>query len=150
MLFRAGIQRLHLRDASGSSPARARLSPLVVAGKRSGMAPRVREIFRNSEEVRTVPAGTVIFTAGDVGKEMFGIVSGMIELRVGDDVIAKLGPDEVFGELALVDKSPRMATAIAVEDAELAVISERLFLILVHDTPMFALHVMASMAERLR
>src|SRR5437868_3908818 len=77
-----------------------------VPGKGEGMAPTVREIFRNNEEVRTVPAGTVIFTAGDTGDEMFGIISGMIELRVGDDVIATLGPDEVFGEMALVDKSP--------------------------------------------
>jgi CRP-like cAMP-binding protein len=43
-----------------------------------------------------------------------------------------------------------MATATAAEDCELAVISQRMFLFLIHETPMFALHVMSSMAERLR
>ena len=65
-------------------------------------------------------------------------------------VIAKLGPDETFGEMALVDSSPRMATATAVEPTSIAVINRRQFLFLVHETPTFALQVMSSMAERLR
>jgi CRP-like cAMP-binding protein len=52
--------------------------------------------------------------------------------------------------MALVDGSPRMATAIATTDTELAVIPQRVFLFLVHETPMFALHVMSAMADRLR
>ena len=114
------------------------------------MTATVREIFRNSEEIRKLPAGTVIFNDGDPGAEMFGIITGSVELRVGNNVIAVLGPDEVFSEMSLIDKSPRMASAIVVEDCELAVISQRLFLFLVHETPMFAIHVMTSMAQRLR
>jgi len=58
--------------------------------------------------------------------------------------------DETFGEMAVVDSSPRSATVIAVTDTRLAVIDRRMFLFLVHETPMFALQVMSSMAERLR
>ena len=111
---------------------------------------KILGLFRNADEVRPVPAGTVIFEAGDAGSEMFGIVSGSVELRVGDDVVAKLLADDVFGEMALVDSSPRMATAVAIEDTELATISRQHFLFLVHETPMFALQVMSAMAERLR
>ena len=81
---------------------------------------------------------------------MYGIISGTVELLIGDRVIATLGPDEVFGEMALIDGSPRMATAVALVDSELAVISKRHFLFLVHETPMFALQVMSTMAERIR
>jgi CRP/FNR family transcriptional regulator, cyclic AMP receptor protein len=52
--------------------------------------------------------------------------------------------------MALVDKSARSATATALEDCKLAVIDKRRFLFLVHETPTFALQVMASLAERLR
>jgi CRP-like cAMP-binding protein len=99
---------------------------------------------------RTVRAGSVVFTEGDAGDEMFGIIEGEIELRAGDRVLAKLGPDEVFGEMALVDQSPRMATAVATSKAVLAVIDRHQFLFLVRETPMFALHVMSAMADRLR
>ena len=52
--------------------------------------------------------------------------------------------------MALVDSSPRMASATAVEPTTIAVIDRRQFLFLVHETPTFALQVMSSMAERLR
>jgi CRP/FNR family transcriptional regulator, cyclic AMP receptor protein len=51
--------------------------------------------------------------------------------------------------MAIVDSSPRSATALATEDTTLAVIDKRRFL-LVGETSTFALHVMASLAERLR
>ena len=52
--------------------------------------------------------------------------------------------------MALVDKSPRSATATALEDSKLAVIDKARFLFLVTETPIFALQVMSSLAERLR
>jgi CRP-like cAMP-binding protein len=65
-------------------------------------------------------------------------------------VVHKLCADDVFGEMSVVDSSPRSATAVAVTDTKLAVIDRRMFLFLVHETPMFALQVMSTMAERLR
>jgi CRP/FNR family cyclic AMP-dependent transcriptional regulator len=111
---------------------------------------KVTGLFRNPSSTRTVAAGEAIFSAGDTGDEMYGIVEGEVELRTERGVIAKLGPDDVFGEMAIVDGSPRMASAVAISDATLAVIDRRQFLFLVHETPMFALQVMAAMAERLR
>jgi CRP/FNR family cyclic AMP-dependent transcriptional regulator len=52
--------------------------------------------------------------------------------------------------MAIVDGSPRSATAVAVTDTKLAVIDRHRFLFLVQETPMFALQVMSSLAERLR
>jgi len=73
-----------------------------------------------------------------------------VEVRLPNGAVRKLGPDETFGEMAIVDSSPRSATVVAVTDTKLAVIDRRMFLFLVHETPMFALQVMSNMAERLR
>jgi CRP-like cAMP-binding protein len=111
---------------------------------------KVHGLFLNSQRTLSVPTGGVIFERGDPGEEMFGVVSGQVELRAGDRVIARLGPDDVFGEMALLDAEPRMATAVATEDTELAVIDRHRFLFLVQETPMFALSVMSAMAKRFR
>jgi CRP/FNR family cyclic AMP-dependent transcriptional regulator len=107
-------------------------------------------LFRNAQRVVNVPAGTVIFTEGDDGDEMFGIVEGEVELRAAGRVIGTLGVDDVFGEMAIVDQTPRMATATATKESVLAVIDRHRFLFLVGETPMFALSVMSAMAARFR
>ena len=81
---------------------------------------------------------------------MFGVIEGKVELRHPNGQVFEIGPDDTFGEMAVVDSSPRSATAVAVEDTTLAVIDKRRFLFLVGETPTFALQVMASLAERLR
>jgi CRP-like cAMP-binding protein len=107
-------------------------------------------LFRNAQDTVSMSEGEVVFAQGDEGKLMYGIVEGEIELRIPSKVIATLGPDEVFGEMAVVDSSPRMATAVATKDSVLAVIDRHQFLFLVHETPMFALQVMSVMANRFR
>lgn len=114
------------------------------------MSVRVYGVFRASTDTREVPAGTVIFEAGSTGEEMFGVIEGAVELRLENGRTIALGPDDTFGEMALVDSSPRSATAVAVADSKLAVIDMRRFLFLVGETPRFALQVMGSLAERLR
>jgi CRP/FNR family cyclic AMP-dependent transcriptional regulator len=111
---------------------------------------QVKGLFLNAQRTLNVPAGDVVFREGDTGNEMFGIVEGQIQLQAEDRVIATLGADDVFGEMALIDSSPRMATAVATADTVLAVIDKHRFLFLVQETPMFALSVMSAMANRSR
>ena len=111
---------------------------------------KVSGLFTNAKTVRDVPAGTVIFEEGTRGSEMFGIVEGEVEVRLPNGDVRRLGPDDTFGEMAVVDGSPHSGTVVAVTDAKLAVIDRNRFLFLVQETPMFALQVMSSMAERLR
>ena len=81
---------------------------------------------------------------------MFGVIEGEVELRLRNGRVLILGPDDIFGEMALVDSSPRSATAVAVTETTLAVVDRRRFLFLVGETPSFALQVMSNLAERLR
>jgi CRP-like cAMP-binding protein len=110
----------------------------------------VTGLFKNAQDTLKMAPGDVVFNEGDSGNEMYGIVEGQIELRTSSRIIATLGPDDVFGEMAVVDSSPRMATAVATTDTVLAVIDRHRFLFLVHETPMFALQVMSTMANRFR
>ena len=111
---------------------------------------KVPGLFTNTKTFKDVPAGTVIFEEGASGAEMFGVVEGEVEVRLPNGAVRKLGPDDTFGEMAIIDSSPRSGTAVAVADTKLAVIDRGRFLFLVQETPMFALQVMSNMAKRLR
>lgn len=65
-------------------------------------------------------------------------------------VVETLSAGGLFGEMALIDGSPRSATVRAKTLCELAPINEKNFLFLVHETPFFAIAVMRTLADRLR
>jgi CRP-like cAMP-binding protein len=100
--------------------------------------------------VRKVAAGETIILEGGVAQEMFLLRKGRAEIRVKDQPIEEVGPGGIFGEMALIDQSPRSATVVALEDTEIIAINERLFVILVQDAPYFALDVMRTLVERIR
>ena len=108
------------------------------------------DMFAAEENPRTCAAGEVIFRSMEMGAEMYVVLEGQVQLTVGTTVLETLGPGEPFGEMALIDQTPRVATATAKTPCKLAVIPERRFLFLVQTTPQFALHIMKSMADRLR
>jgi CRP/FNR family transcriptional regulator, cyclic AMP receptor protein len=94
--------------------------------------------------------GDLIFAEGDSGKEMFGVISGAVEMSRDGRAVGRVEPGDTFGEMAIIDDAPRSLTAIAAEDSVIASIDSKLFLFLVHETPMFALQVMRSLAGRIR
>jgi CRP/FNR family transcriptional regulator, cyclic AMP receptor protein len=107
-------------------------------------------IFSTAVEVERHPAGAVIFSEGDSGTVLYVIRSGQVALRIGGKTVETLGPDGMFGEMALVDSAIRSATAVAESECELVPVDLPRFRRLVQDTPFFAERVMRVMAERLR
>ena len=99
---------------------------------------------------RLFKAGETIFHEGEEGNELFIIRSGGVRISVEGRTLNELRENDLFGEMALVDNSPRAATATALTDVELIPIGEKQFLFLVDETPYFALTVMRIMADRLR
>jgi CRP/FNR family transcriptional regulator, cyclic AMP receptor protein len=94
--------------------------------------------------------GQVIFSEGDKGDKMYVIRSGEVEVEREGKIVETLSSGGIFGEMALIDGSPRAATARAKTACEVAPITEKTFLFLVHETPFFAIAVMRSLADRLR
>ncbi len=67
------------------------------------------------------PAGSVLFRQGERGDSAFIVESGVVDIVLEEnarkDVVARLGPGDVVGELALIDPGPRSASAVITEDA---------------------------------
>jgi CRP-like cAMP-binding protein len=99
---------------------------------------------------RVYEAGETIFREFDMGSEMYFILDGEVELTIKSTLVETLGPGEPFGEMALIDQAPRVATATAKTRCAVAVIPEKRFLFMVQTTPHFALQMMKVMADRLR
>lgn len=108
------------------------------------------EIFKYEKNVEYFAAGDTIFQAGDEGHYMYVIQDGEVEVLDGERIIDNVGPGGVFGEMALIDRSPRSATVRAKTDCRVVPIDESKFMNHVHRTPFFALQVMRIMNDRLR
>ncbi|NIP29230.1 MAG: cyclic nucleotide-binding domain-containing protein [Candidatus Dadabacteria bacterium] len=107
-------------------------------------------LFQHATEFDTYSKGSIIFNEGDEGDTMYVIKDGEIEILVDDKVVETAGPGSIFGEMAIVEKSNRSATARAKTDCEVVPIDEKRFTFLVQNTPFFAIHVMRILAYRLR
>ncbi len=88
-----------------------------------------RALFRSVGECRSLQASDVIFRRGELGRAMFVIESGRVQLEFGDGLADKLiGPMEFFGELALfIGNHARVASAVAADAAVLYVIEAGAF-----------------------
>ncbi|MCA9872050.1 MAG: SpoIIE family protein phosphatase [Anaerolineales bacterium] len=106
--------------------------------------------YLDKEQQIVVPAGQVIFHAGDIGYEMYFILSGEVLISTHGQVLDHLRAGIVFGEMALVDNQVRSATATAVTDCLLTLINEACFARLTRQLPTFATDLMILMSARLR
>lgn len=98
----------------------------------------------------TFKPGETIFSEGDKGDQMYVIRKGEVEIERDGKIVETLSAVGIFGEMALIDGSPRAASARAKSVCELAPVTEKAFVFMVHETPFFALTVMRVLAARLR
>jgi CRP/FNR family cyclic AMP-dependent transcriptional regulator len=108
------------------------------------------QIFVKQPSV-TRQKGEVIFDRGDAADCMYVVAEGEVEIAIGDTVLDVVGPEGIFGEMALISRDRRSATARARSDCRIIELPEKRFVYyLVQETPHFALEVMRVMASRLR
>jgi CRP-like cAMP-binding protein len=111
---------------------------------------KLPNIFEKGSTPVAARAGDTIFAEGQPADFMYAVRSGEVDIVIDGRVVETVGPDDFFGELALVDHAPRSATARAKTDSELIPITEKQFLFMVGETPFFSLVVLRRLAERLR
>ncbi len=80
-------------------------------------------------------AGSVIIREGDVGDRFWVVDAGEVEVDQGGTPIARLGPGESFGELALIRDIPRTASVVALTDVDLFALDREAFLLTLTASP---------------
>ena len=100
--------------------------------------------------IEHLDAGEKAFLEQDAGDFLYVVISGTIEIVTFGKHLEHVGPGGMFGEIALIDDGPRSASALALQDSKVMKIDRAAFLELVRDHPIFSLHVMQAMAQRLR
>lgn len=103
---------------------------------------------------RQLKEGETLFHEGDEGEEMYLIKSGKIrivkEMGKGEKkTLAVLEAGSFFGEMAVLDKRPRSASAIADTDTDLIIVDRDVFLRKINENP-FIKYVISTLTERLR
>jgi CRP-like cAMP-binding protein len=95
--------------------------------------------------------GKSIVQEGQMGLRMYVVIEGRVAVSIfGGGVIERLGPGGAFGELALIEQVPRLASVVADTDCQLLPINRVAFLMLVKTSPEFAASLLGPLAERLR
>lgn len=105
-------------------------------------------------EIRKIQSGEMLFMEGDIGDEMFIVRSGMLRVmkREGSKMVelARLGPGQMLGEMAVLGNYPRTATVIAVELSQVAVISRSFVEESLPQLPAWIVGVLKSLTRRLK
>jgi len=98
--------------------------------------------------------GTVLFREGELGRNMFIIQKGKVQVRKrvgsGEKVLAELGEGEFFGEMALLMGMDRSATVEVIEDSKILVVTPETFESLLRSNIDIALKMLRKLAARLR
>ncbi len=106
-------------------------------------------IASSGGEVLKFAPRTVIHHRGDAGECAYIVKSGHVEFRQKGHSVETIGPGEIFGEGCLVTDTPRLASAIAVENVELLAIDRSMFDVLLRDDEDFARAILRRLARRL-
>lgn len=111
--------------------------------------------LKDSGRLTKMPKDKVIFRKGDLGNEMYIILSGVVNIYANDYskgipplVILKNG--DFFGEMALLEDFPRSTTAVTQDECLFLVINKINFEKAIQTDPGFAIKIMQSLSNRLR
>ncbi len=92
----------------------------------------------------------VIVKEGQAGVLMYVVLEGRLAVSIRDKLVEKIGPGGVFGEMALVDRTPRLATVVSETDCGLLAIGRNTFLDLIRASPDFAVSLLGAVSNRAR
>ena len=110
--------------------------------------------MKDDELGRMYPEGELIFQEGEEGDRMYVVQSGKVKITkktdAGEITIAILESGEIFGEMALFDRLPRSATAVALSESRVLGIDKKKFFQTVSWDPTLVFTIIESMSRRIR
>lgn len=92
--------------------------------------------------------GTTLVTQGELGREAMILMDGAVVVRRNGRKVAELGPGDVIGEMAIIERVPRNATAVATQPSTLLLMDAREFASLMNMQPKLAVKVLKTVARR--
>ena len=101
----------------------------------------------NITYLETYEAGAQIIKEADNGEELYIVLAGRVVVSRATQEIVELHPGVHFGEMALVDQSPRSATVTAKEATRLLVVQRRSFYTLIRKEPVLAVKLLWSFVQ---
>ena len=107
-------------------------------------------VLAEHADEQSFPQDRVIFREGDYGDAFHIILSGMVRIVAGGQEVARLGPKEYFGEMALLDDLPRSADAVAGADTTTLAIDRESFRMIMSERPDVAFGIIRVLSGRLR
>jgi CRP/FNR family cyclic AMP-dependent transcriptional regulator len=113
-----------------------------------------RGLFDISKK-RIYPRGSIVLYKGDVGEDIYLILKGKVKVVLshpqGKEIILNtLDAGNYFGEMSVIDRLPRSATVMAMEDCEFLVITRENMTDQIKKNPQIALKLLSVMSERMR
>jgi len=100
------------------------------------------------------PVGHILFHEGDPGEEMYILRSGKVAIKKragdGDTVLAVMEKGDFFGEMAILERLPRSASAEVTEPADIIEIGSDVFGDMIKANPEIAIRMMRKYSIRLR
>ena len=141
--LRQSLAKLGAAGTAAGAPAERSdvLDKKMLAGLRSELARQEPALF---------PEGRVIMSAGAAAAFMYVVLEGRVAITVGASIVERVESGGMFGEMALVDRSARAATATAETDCSLLAINRNEFLELVRAKPAFGASLLKSIALRMQ
>jgi CRP-like cAMP-binding protein len=114
-----------------------------------GLSPRELGHLLQMFHARTYHEGEVLFLEGDIGRALFIVETGKVELTRGTHVVAELGPGSFFGEMALLEQLPRSACAKAKERSTLLLLYRSKLDDILQQHPAIGVSIMTHLARLL-
>jgi CRP-like cAMP-binding protein len=108
----------------------------------------LREVSNLSARMN-LPAGRQLTRQGAAGQEFIIVLDGSVDVLIDGVVVASPAAGQFYGEVALLDDRPRMATVVAKTDVTVDIIGRREFADLLQQQPQLAERLQQAMAERL-
>ena len=93
---------------------------------------------------------SVIMREGQAGVLMYVVLEGRVAVTIQGRLVERVGPGGVFGEMALVERTPRLASAVSETNCVLLAINRNTFLNLVRASPDFGVALLGAVGERAR
>jgi len=121
----------------------------------SGLTEAQLETLAAGSARRSYPKGRTIVSEGEPSQSMYILLAGRAKVQRSDSegkevILAVLGSGEFFGEMSLIDDSPRSASVITLEPCEFMAVSKDAFKAMLTQSPDVAMNVMRGLVRRLR